>query len=74
MRAGRTAYSSGRGEHGLWTPIAKIFCSDRAKRNSGELICLPGTQTALFAVMTGLTNAGDGVLTRRPAFMQLMTA
>lgn len=69
MRAGRTAYSSGRGEHGLLDALSRKYSARTGRSVTPEnFICLPGTQTALFTVMTGLANAGDGVLTGDPLY------
>lgn len=69
MEAGRTAYSNGRGEPGLLNALA-----ERYSRRSGRVIdarqiaCLPGTQTALYAVMLALVGPGDEVLVGDPMY------
>jgi arginine:pyruvate transaminase len=69
MRAGRTAYSSGRGEHSLLDALSRKYSARTGRSVTPEnFVCLPGTQTALFAVMTALANPGDGVLTGDPLY------
>lgn len=69
MRAGRTRYSDGRGEPGLLAALARKY-SDRTGRAITEdnVLCFPGTQTALFAVLTGLVERGDKVLVPDPYY------
>ncbi|WEZ84512.1 pyridoxal phosphate-dependent aminotransferase [Rhizobium sp. 32-5/1] len=68
MNAGRYRYSNGRGE----TPVVEALTAKYARRRAGvtaeNVMCFPGTQTALFAVMLGLVEAGDGVLTGDPLY------
>ena len=69
MRRGRTGYSDGRGEEGLRFAIA-----ERASARTGQSIsdqqvmCFPGTQTALFAVLMGVAEIGDDVLVGDPMY------
>ncbi len=69
MRRGRTAYSDGRGEEGLRAALA-----DRYTRSSGrtistdQVLCFPGTQTALYAVLLGAAEAGCEVLVGDPMY------
>ena len=69
MRRGRTAYSSGRGEAGLRAALAERY-SHRTGRpvSPGQILCFPGTQTALFAVMMGVAEAGCEVLVGDPMY------
>lgn len=69
MRAGRTEYSNGRGEDGLREVLARRY-SDRAGRNISpmQVLCFPGTQTALYTVMMGVAGAGDEVLVGDPMY------
>jgi arginine:pyruvate transaminase len=68
MYAGRTRYSNGRGE----PPVLEALVEKYAKRRPGvterNFLCFPGTQTALYGVMTGLAEAGDGVLVGDPLY------
>ncbi|WP_375688575.1 pyridoxal phosphate-dependent aminotransferase [Pseudooceanicola sp. LIPI14-2-Ac024] len=69
VQAGRTGYSSGRGEPKLLKAL-----SDRYTARSGRPIgtdqfaCFPGTQTALFTSMLTLAEAGDGVIVPDPLY------
>lgn len=67
--AGRTRYSNGRGEPALLDALAQKYSArlgrDITRRN---VLCFPGTQTALFAVMLGLVEAGDAVLVGDPFY------
>src|SRR5690606_18064546 len=68
MLAGRTGYSSGRGEPGLLDAIAARYARRRPGVDGNNVLCFPGTQTALFATMMGLTGPGDGVLVGDPFY------
>lgn len=68
MLAGRTGYSSGRGEPELLEAIAARYARRRPGVNADNVLCFPGTQTALFATMMGLTGPGDGVLVGDPFY------
>ncbi|HQU69401.1 MAG TPA: pyridoxal phosphate-dependent aminotransferase [Albidovulum sp.] len=69
MRAGRTRYSTGRGEPALLAALAAKY-SRRTGRKIGtdQVLSFPGTQSALYAVMTGLVEAGDAVLIPDPYY------
>lgn len=69
MRSGRTAYSNGPGEPGLRAALARRY-SERTRRaiSEGQVLCFPGTQTALFAVMAGVVDPGTEVLTGDPLY------
>ncbi|MCY0093988.1 pyridoxal phosphate-dependent aminotransferase [Hoeflea ulvae] len=68
MLAGRTGYSSGRGEPALLEAIAARYAKRRAGVDTNNVLCFPGTQTALFATMMALTGPGDGVLVGDPFY------
>jgi len=69
LAAGRTAYSNGRGEAGLRAALATQYTARRGRAFTPEqVICLPGTQTALYAVMAALVEAGDEVLAGDPMY------
>ena len=68
MLAGRTGYSSGSGEPELLEAIAARYALRRPGVDAGNVLCFPGTQTALFATMMGLTGPGDGVLVGDPFY------
>lgn len=67
--AGRLGYCNGRGETDLLNALAARY-SARTGRKIGtdQIIALPGTQTALFAVMTALAGPGDEVLVGDPMY------
>lgn len=69
MRAGRTQYSTGRGEATLRAALAARYAA-RAGRavTAGQVLCFPGTQTALYAVLMGLTEPGTEVLVGDPMY------
>ncbi|MDQ0318913.1 arginine:pyruvate transaminase [Pararhizobium capsulatum DSM 1112] len=68
MNAGRYRYSNGRGEPPVVAALAARYARRRADVTAENVLCFPGTQTALFAVMLGLTEAGDGVLVGDPLY------
>jgi arginine:pyruvate transaminase len=69
MRAGRTGYSNGRGEPGLVAALAERYSARRRRPFGPEnVICLPGTQTALYAALMGMAGPGDAVLMGEPAY------
>ncbi len=69
MRAGRTGYSNGRGEPAVLESLAEKY-SKRSGRpvTPANFVCFPGTQTALYAVMTALVETGDDVLVGDPLY------
>ncbi|MGI9421198.1 MAG: pyridoxal phosphate-dependent aminotransferase [Geminicoccaceae bacterium] len=68
MRAGRTGYSAGRGEPDLIEALVEKYRERRADVDGDNVLCFPGTQTALFATLLGLTGEGDGVLVGDPFY------
>lgn len=62
-------YSNGRGEPNLLEALATRY-SQRSGRtiSTQQILTFPGTQTALYAVMNGLTEAGDEVLAGDPFY------
>ena len=68
MNAGRYGYSNGRGEPAVVAALTEKYRKRRPDVTGSNVLCFPGTQTALFAVMTGLTEAGDGVLVGDPLY------
>ncbi|MBW7920597.1 MAG: pyridoxal phosphate-dependent aminotransferase [Rubellimicrobium sp.] len=69
LEAGRTGYADGRGEAGLRTAIARHYANRSGRAITADnVLCLPGTQTALFTTMTGLATAGDEVLVGDPLY------
>lgn len=69
MRAGRTRYTNGRGE-----PSILAALSDKYSKRTGrtitqeQILCFPGTQSALALVMLGLAEEGDEVITTNPCY------
>ncbi|MDK1377727.1 MULTISPECIES: pyridoxal phosphate-dependent aminotransferase [unclassified Sinorhizobium] len=68
MNAGRYRYSNGRGEPAAVAALAEKYRRRRADVTADNVLCFPGTQTALFAVMLGLVEAGDAVLVGDPLY------
>ncbi|MFN8829707.1 MAG: pyridoxal phosphate-dependent aminotransferase [Labrys sp. (in: a-proteobacteria)] len=69
LRAGNTRYTGGRGLRSVVDAIARKY-SRRTGRTigPGNILYFPGTQTALYVVMTGLVEAGDDVLVGDPLY------
>ncbi|WP_417742428.1 pyridoxal phosphate-dependent aminotransferase [Salipiger sp.] len=68
LRAGRTQYSNGRGEPGLVAALVEAYRPRDPQITAENVLCFPGTQTALFAVMLGLVGPGEGVLIGDPYY------
>ncbi|MDP3264895.1 MAG: pyridoxal phosphate-dependent aminotransferase [Tabrizicola sp.] len=69
MLAGRTGYSNGRGEPGLVRALAARYSARRGRTiTPDQVMCLPGTQTTLYAVMRAIAEAGDEVLIGDPLY------
>ena len=69
MRAGRTHYSSGPGETALRDALAKRYTATCGRPITREqVLCFPGTQTALYAVMAILADEGAEVLAGDPMY------
>ncbi|THK34442.1 pyridoxal phosphate-dependent aminotransferase [Ensifer sp. MPMI2T] len=68
MNAGRYRYSNGRGEPAVVAALAEKYRRRRVDVTAENVLCFPGTQTALFAVMLGLVEAGDAVLVGDPLY------
>ncbi len=69
LRRQRTGYSNGRGEAGLLDALATRYSASRGRVFGPEnFLCFPGTQTALFAAMAGVAEAGDEVLVGDPMY------
>jgi arginine:pyruvate transaminase len=69
LKAGRTGYSNGRGESAVLKALAARY-SARTGRHIGsdQFIWVPGTQTALYLLMTALVESGDEVLVADPCY------
>lgn len=68
MRDGRTGYSGGRGELALLDALARRYARRQPDVDRRNVLCFPGTQTALFTTLMGLTGPGDGVLVADPYY------
>ena len=69
MRRGRTGYSDGRGEAGLRAALAERYSKTAGRRiTPDQVMCFPGTQTALYAVLLGVAEAGQQVLVGDPMY------
>ena len=69
LRAGRTGYSNGRGEPAVLRALAARY-SARTGRAFGpdQFIWVPGTQSALYLLLSGLVQEGDDVLLADPCY------
>lgn len=68
MHAGRYRYSNGRGEPSVVDAVVRKYQKRRSDVTAENVLCFPGTQTALFAVMLGLVETGDAVLVGDPLY------
>jgi arginine:pyruvate transaminase len=69
MLAGRTGYSNGQGEPGLLRALAARYTARRGRDIlPGQIMCFPGTQTTLYAVLMALLGPGDEVLLGDPMY------
>ncbi len=69
IRSGRTKYSNGRGEQHLLTQIKNKYNKISLKTiTEKNILCFPGTQTALYATIRSLAEAGDEVLVGDPLY------
>ena len=66
---GRTGYSDGRGEINLRSALAERYAARTGRTiDTDQVLCFPGTQTALFATLMGVAEAGDEVLAGDPMY------
>ncbi len=69
MMSGRTGYSNGRGEPELLRALAARYSARRGRPiGIDQIMCLPGTQTTLFAVLMAMVETGDEVLVGDPMY------
>jgi arginine:pyruvate transaminase len=69
MGSGRTGYSNGRGEPGAVAALAARYTARRGRKiTPDQIVCLPGTQSVLYAVLRTLAEAGDEVLIGDPMY------
>lgn len=69
IRHGRTKYAAEQGEPLLLETLAEYYTARMGRPFGPEnVLCYPGTQTALFAAMMVLAEAGDEVLVGDPMY------
>lgn len=69
MQAGRTGYSNGRGESRLLAALSERYTRSTGRPiGTDQFLCLPGTQTSLYTVFSGLVETGDEVLVGDPMY------
>lgn len=69
MQAGRTAYSDGAGELNLREALAERYTRTLQRPiSSAQILCFPGTQTALYAVIRGIAGPGDEIIVGDPMY------
>jgi arginine:pyruvate transaminase len=69
MRAGRTRYSSGRGENSVLEALAHYYTTQMGREISArQFLFLPGTQTALALACLCVLEPGDEVLLLDPYY------
>lgn len=69
MQAGRTGYSNGRGEPKLLAALSERYTRTTGRPiGTDQFLCLPGTQTSLYGVFSGLVETGDEVLVGDPMY------
>lgn len=69
LDAGRTGYSNGRGEAGVLQALSQRYTRRSGRPvGSDQFIWVPGTQSALYLLLTGLVEAGDEVLIADPCY------
>lgn len=69
MRAGRLRYAEGRGEANARRALARLYTRQTGRTiHENQFIYLPGTQTALYAAMMTVAEAGCEVLVPDPYY------
>lgn len=68
MHSGRIGYSNGRGEPAVLKALVEKYSKRRPSVTEKNFLCFPGTQGALYGVINGLAEAGDGVLVGDPLY------
>lgn len=69
MRAGRLRYAEGRGEANARRALARLYTRQTGRTiHENQFIYLPGTQTALYAAMMTVAEAGAEVLVPDPYY------
>ena len=69
MAAGRTGYSNGRGEPALLEALSRRYSALTGRPvGTDRFLCLPGTQTALYAALRAVCDAGSEVILGDPMY------
>jgi arginine:pyruvate transaminase len=69
LQSGRTTYSTGEGEPGLRCALAKRYTRTTGRQiTDDQILCFPGTQTALFAAIHAIAGPGDQILVGDPMY------
>lgn len=69
MSQGRTRYSNGNGEPELLLTLSKRYTKSAGRQvSTDQILCFPGTQTALYVTLMALTETGDEVLVGDPMY------
>lgn len=69
LRAGNTRYTGGRGIRSITDAVAERYSRRSGRALTREnVLYFPGAQTALYAVMAALVEAGDAVLVGDPLY------
>lgn len=69
LLAGRTGYSNGRGEARVLQALSAMYTARTGRAvGTDQFIWVPGTQSALYLLLTGLVQAGDEVLLADPCY------
>ncbi|MCF8113038.1 MAG: pyridoxal phosphate-dependent aminotransferase [Desulfotignum sp.] len=69
LRAGRTGYAASTGESRLRCALAERYTRQAGREILPEqVLCFPGTQTALYAVISAVAASGDEVILGDPMY------
>lgn len=69
LRAGRTGYAASAGESRLRSALAERYTRQAGREILPEqVLCFPGTQTALYAVISAVAASGDEVILGDPMY------
>jgi arginine:pyruvate transaminase len=69
LRSGRTGYSPGSGETSLREALARRYTVKAGRTiSTQQILCFPGTQTALYAAVTAVAGKGDEIIIGDPMY------
>ena len=69
LRSGRTDYAASAGEWDLRVALAARYSTRLGRTISmDQIVCLPGTQTALYTVLRAIAGPGDEVIVGDPMY------